>query len=54
MSQILILGASGTVGSELSKELVEKGHKVRKATSKQKLTADQVHVDLLTRPKVFG
>jgi uncharacterized protein YbjT (DUF2867 family) len=48
MSQILIIGASGTVGVELSKELNAKGHQVRKATSQLKLAADQVHVDLLT------
>jgi uncharacterized protein YbjT (DUF2867 family) len=47
MSQILIIGASGTVGVELAKELKTKGHQVRRATSQQKLDSDQVHVDLI-------
>jgi uncharacterized protein YbjT (DUF2867 family) len=48
MSQILIIGASGTVGTELYKELKAKGHQVYKATSQQSLGVDQVHLNLLT------
>lgn len=49
MSQILIVGASGTVGSELSGILKAKGHKVVRATSKTDLESDQVHLNLLTQ-----
>ncbi|MBL7716343.1 MAG: NmrA family NAD(P)-binding protein [Bdellovibrionales bacterium] len=48
MKRFLVIGASGTVGSELSKILQTMGLEVRKATSKQKTASDQVHVDLLT------
>ncbi|MES2525047.1 MAG: SDR family oxidoreductase [Gemmatimonadota bacterium] len=47
MKTILVLGASGTVGSELSRLLEEGGHSVRRATSRP-AGAGQVHVDLGT------
>ena len=48
MSQILIIGASGQVGSELAKLLSSQGQDVRKATSKAASAADQVHLNLVT------
>ncbi len=48
MSTILVVGASGTVGSELSRLLAEAGHTVRKATSRKPTAPDQVHLNLLT------
>jgi uncharacterized protein YbjT (DUF2867 family) len=47
MSTILVLGASGTVGSELSRLLAAGGHTVRRATSRA-AGAGQVHLDLAT------
>lgn len=52
MSQILIIGASGTVGTELVKNLKAKGHHVHRATSKKNVEADQVHLNLLTQEGV--
>lgn len=49
MSNILVVGASGTVGSELVKLLKAKGHKVKRTTSKTDLEQDQVHLNLLTQ-----
>jgi uncharacterized protein YbjT (DUF2867 family) len=49
MSKILVVGASGTVGSELSKLLKARGHTVTRASSKKNLLADQVHLNLATR-----
>lgn len=49
MSKILVVGASGTVGSELAKKLRDKGHDVVRATSKSDLQPDQVHLNLVTR-----
>jgi uncharacterized protein YbjT (DUF2867 family) len=48
MSTILVIGASGTVGSELSRLLTQAGHTVRKATSRTPTAPDQVHLNLLT------
>lgn len=48
MSNILIIGASGQVGSELAKNLSQAGQNVRKATSKTATEADQVHLNLVT------
>lgn len=48
MSTILVIGASGNVGSELSRLLLEAGHTVRKATSRTPTAPDQVHLNLLT------
>jgi uncharacterized protein YbjT (DUF2867 family) len=44
----LVVGASGTVGSELSRQLAERGHRVLRATSKAP-GAGQVQLDLVTR-----
>lgn len=49
MSKILVIGASGTVGTELVKLLKERGHDVRSATSKNELDQDQVHLNLATK-----
>jgi uncharacterized protein YbjT (DUF2867 family) len=49
MSRILVVGASGTVGSELVKLLQAKGHTPVRATSKTTLEADQVHLDLVRK-----
>jgi uncharacterized protein YbjT (DUF2867 family) len=48
MSTILVVGASGTIGSELSRLLASAGHTVRKATSRAPTEPDQVHLNLLT------
>lgn len=49
MSTFLVVGASGTVGSELSRLLVAQGHAVRKATSRAPSQADQVQLDVVAR-----
>lgn len=46
-NKTLILGASGTVGSEIVKNLKQKGHEVVRATSKKDLEKDQVYLNLL-------
>ncbi len=46
MSKILVIGASGTVGSEISQQLKSKGQEVRRATSKKELAKDQVYLNL--------
>ncbi len=45
---ILVVGASGTVGSELTKILQQSGHTVRQATSKSPSTGEQVHLNLVS------
>lgn len=46
---ILVVGASGTVGSELTKLLKADGYKVRTTTSKQiQNSKEQVHINLAT------
>jgi len=47
--KVLVVGASGTVGTELVKILKQKGVQFARATSKTSLEADQVHVDLLKK-----
>lgn len=49
MSKILVVGASGTVGSELVRQLRSLGHTVLRSTSKTQLEADQVHLNLQTK-----
>lgn len=49
MSRILVVGASGTVGSELSRLLAARGHVVRRATSRAPQSPDQVRLDLVSR-----
>jgi uncharacterized protein YbjT (DUF2867 family) len=49
MSRTLIVGASGTVGSELSRLLVAQGESVVKVTHRKPEAADQVQVDLVSR-----
>jgi uncharacterized protein YbjT (DUF2867 family) len=47
--KILIVGASGVVGSGIAALLKEQGHKVRTATSKRaEAGADKVHLDVTT------
>jgi uncharacterized protein YbjT (DUF2867 family) len=46
MPRILVLGANGTVGSELSRLLVAQGETVVKATSRAPTAPDQVQLDL--------
>jgi len=48
MATLLVVGASGTVGSELAKQLAAAGHTVRKATSRTPSAPDQVPLNLLT------
>ena len=48
MPTTLIVGASGTVGSELARRLSAAGHNVRRATSRSPTAPDQVQLDLLT------
>lgn len=45
---ILIVGASGTVGSELQRLLTQEGYPVRAATSKAAKTSDHVQLNLVT------
>ncbi len=52
MSQILVIGASGTVGSELVKLLKSKGQNVLQATSKTGVNPGQVHLNLLDRKNI--
>lgn len=47
MSQTLIIGSSGTVGTELAKILKSKGQSIVLATSKKELKPGQVHLNLL-------
>jgi uncharacterized protein YbjT (DUF2867 family) len=49
MSRILVVGASGTVGSELSRVLAAQGETVVKATSRQPGAADQVQLDVVSQ-----
>jgi uncharacterized protein YbjT (DUF2867 family) len=49
MSKILVVGASGTVGTELVKILKNSGHQVAAATSKEVPAAGQVHLNLVTK-----
>jgi uncharacterized protein YbjT (DUF2867 family) len=48
MSTTLVIGASGTVGSELSRLLAAQGQTVRRATSQAPTHGDQVQVDLVS------
>jgi len=48
MSRILVIGASGTVGSELSRLLAAQGDTVLRATSRPPTAPDQVALDLRT------
>lgn len=48
MSRILVVGASGTVGSELTRLLAARGETVVKATSRMPSAADQVQLDLVS------
>ena len=49
MSTTLVIGSSGTVGAELVRLLFAQGHKVRSATSKPPVQADQVQLNLVTK-----
>jgi len=48
MAQILVVGGSGTVGSEIVKILAAEGHSVRVTTSKPTSEAGKVHINLTT------
>jgi uncharacterized protein YbjT (DUF2867 family) len=48
MPKTLVIGANGTVGSELVRLLTERGHDVQKATSRPAIAANDVHVNLAT------
>ena len=49
MSNILVVGASGTVGSELARLLAAQGESVVNVTSREPTAANQVQVDLVSR-----
>jgi uncharacterized protein YbjT (DUF2867 family) len=49
MTTTLIVGATGTVGRELARELAARGHTVRRATRQAPTAPDQVRLDLVTR-----
>jgi uncharacterized protein YbjT (DUF2867 family) len=49
MARILVVGASGTVGSELSRLLAHQGHDVRRGTSKAPTEPGQVALDVVGR-----
>ncbi len=48
MSRILVVGASGTVGSELARLLANQGHDVRRATHRTPREPGQVLLDLVS------
>ncbi|MES2935902.1 MAG: NAD(P)H-binding protein [Pseudomonadota bacterium] len=48
MNRILVVGANGTVGSELVKLLTQAGEEVLSATSKTPTDRAQIHLDLTT------
>jgi len=48
MAKTLVVGANGTVGSNLARLLAAKGETVLKATSKQAQTPDAVHLNVAT------
>lgn len=48
MPKTLVIGASGTVGSELVRLLAARGHDVRRATSRTPTEAGQVQLDVIT------
>jgi len=48
VSRILVVGASGTVGTGMVPLLHRKGHDVVRATSREPRSGDQVHLDLLS------
>jgi uncharacterized protein YbjT (DUF2867 family) len=49
MSKILVVGASGSVGSGIAAQLKEQGHQVRTTTSKKAdASADKVYLDVVT------
>jgi uncharacterized protein YbjT (DUF2867 family) len=54
MSKTLIVGASGTVGTEIARLLRAKGTSVLRATSKAPTSADQVELDLLSGRGLSG
>ncbi|MBI5719207.1 MAG: NAD(P)H-binding protein [Burkholderiales bacterium] len=49
MSKTLVIGASGTVGSELARLLAARGHEVVRSTHRAPTQPGQVQVDLATR-----
>jgi uncharacterized protein YbjT (DUF2867 family) len=49
MAKTLVIGASGTVGSELAQRLAAKGHQVLRATSRAPAAAGQVQLNLVTQ-----
>jgi uncharacterized protein YbjT (DUF2867 family) len=49
MARVLVIGSSGTVGSELARRLAAKGHEVLRATSKPGVSAGQVQLDVVTK-----
>ena len=49
MSKTLVIGASGTVGSELVQLLAAKGHPVLRATSRAPTAGDQVQLNLVNQ-----
>ena len=49
MNRILVVGASGTGGTELVRELKEAGHQVIRASSRKDLAPDQVHLNLVNQ-----
>lgn len=48
MTTTLIIGASGTVGTEIATQLAHKGHTLRKATHRPSPQADQVQLNLVS------
>lgn len=48
MSKILVIGANGTVGTELVRLLSDQGHDVVRTTSRAPETAQDVHLNLVT------
>lgn len=54
MTTTLVIGANGTVGTALVEQLNARGELVRKATSREAITATDVRLNVVTGEGVAG